>query len=93
MNAYPGFLLFSVLLLIYLVRRNEELGRLRQDYHKRIESAEETDILLGRPHEWRYEAFDRVGYHEMLFKFCVPLDDFYKDKSFLDPSAMKPKAG
>ncbi len=92
MSYIFGFLVFLLVLDVYIMwYRNNEVRELRLNYISRIAKTFKEDNRLGRSWEWRFEVFDSVSYYEMLFKFCVPLDEFYEDKSFLDPEATDPK--
>lgn len=91
MSAFLGILVFLMILNIYLMRRNKQVLDLQLEYINKVSAAAKEDLRLGRPWEWRYEALESVSQLEMLLKFCVPLKKFYKDKSFLDPSATNPK--
>lgn len=70
--------------------RNNAVLRYRQDLISRISVASRHDLKRGiYDYEWRWAVFDSVNYSEMVFRFWRPLESFYPDKSFMEPSTTK----
>lgn len=76
-----GFVL-SVVTLV----RNEQVYHYRINLLKKVSEAAKQDINEGRYTEWkdRYDAWNSVSYHTMVWQFWKDLDDFYPDKSFAE---------
>lgn len=94
MSLALGLIVVCLLLLVgcvYLQRRNERVYDFRTVLRDRVSRAAKQDIAAGRPWEWRHEEFGKISYNAMVFKFCKPLDSFWKDKSFLDPAKTGPE--
>lgn len=62
--------------------RNEQVYRYRTQLAEDIKRCSQTDIERGRAWEWRYQAYDRVPYTDMLRRFWQPLPSFYGDHGF-----------
>ena len=43
----------------------------------------QRDTLEGKDCKWRLNAFEKVSFDDMLWKFWKPLDSFYEHKNFL----------
>ena len=77
------FLLYCAIGLI----RNTFVLRYRMNLIDRI-----STLNMREPEKdggWRWKAYDRVNYKDMLLKFWKPLDSFYPDKRFLQDEKEK----
>ena len=82
--------LMVVLGFLYLLVRNQEVSNYRKGLLDAISKASAEDIRKNRGWRWRWDVYRSVAYDRMVFKFWIRLDDFYPDKSFIDPDAARP---
>lgn len=87
MDTVPLLLLASLIggvLLVIWWLRNNAVYRYRINLICQIQRRCYEDVDRGYyDWHWRFEAFDSIGYNEMVFKFWRPLESFYPDKSFI----------
>src|SRR5688500_1880506 len=69
-----------VLRIYFAVRYRVKVGRLTADEGYR-------DINHGRCPWWRWEAFQSVSYERMILFFWRPLNSFYPNTEFMQPSS------
>lgn len=84
--------LLGVLGCVLMLRRNKSVYRYRMHLLDQVSTAAQADIYVNnQPFQWRYRALNSVSYDEMFLRFWRPIDSFYPDRNFLDPTAPAPK--
>lgn len=80
-----GSLVLISLPFVYFLWRNQRVCRVRKDVLRSILAAGERDIESGLDFKWRYEAFDKVSYESMLYRFwkSVRPEEFWTDLEFM----------
>jgi hypothetical protein len=78
MTIFVLLILLLVLLVAFILVRNQRVYRYRSEMADTIFSASVWD------YKWRLSIMDSVTYNDMMLQFWKPLDRFYPDKSFLD---------
>ena len=78
-----GVLVILVISLFYLLYRNDEVYKERQHISNKVSDLAKIDIIGSRNWEWRYKEYNKISYEEMLYKFWIPVKDFYKDNKCL----------
>lgn len=65
--------------------RNDRVYRFRMELLNKVGAAADRDIQARRDWMWRYEAFRKVSYREMMYPVWKPLkaESFYDDVQFL----------
>lgn len=89
-----GLVVTTIILPIRIKKRRargQAVYQYRSELLMRILVAANIDILLGRFSEWRFAVLNSVTWDEMV-KSKRPLESFYPDLSFLDPTATDPNA-
>jgi hypothetical protein len=91
------FLILLLSWSVYIINRNRQVAEYRHRLLNQISNKINEDrkkiwkAYLKNPKKglgkyewkWRYDAYEKVTYDEMYWKFWKPLDSFYKDLSFI----------
>lgn len=83
LTVFIGILVIGLFFSFYLLYRNHEVYKERQHILNKIKNFSKIDILESRNWEWRYKEYEKISYEEMLYKFWIPVKDFYKDNKCL----------
>ena len=84
--------LLGVLGCVLMLRRNTTVYLYRMHLLRQVSEAAHADIYENhQPFEWRYRTLMSVSYEEMFRRFWRPIDSFYPDRNFLDPTATAPE--
>ena len=86
---FPLFVLLLIEYSIIQAKRNQAVYEYRRNLILELDMLYKADVALGGNWRWRYNVFHSVEYSDMMLKFWKPLDSFYPDKSFLDPTITK----
>ena len=74
-------LLFS----IYILFKNEQVGKFRIKLINKIKEGAKEDIKNNKDWKWRYKEFDKVNYNKMIYSFKkLKPENFWDDISFLE---------
>lgn len=73
-----------IVVLSYFGVRNYQVLRYRLTCLNALHHKASGEAGVGEDWAWRYQAFEQVSYDTMLLTFWKPLDEFYKDKSFME---------
>lgn len=79
-------LTFAAAILIFCAIcavRNMMVHTERIEVLTRLGRLADEDIVNEREWRWRYDAFNKISYDEMVFKIWKPISSFYKDADFL----------
>lgn len=71
---------------LYMMRRNNEVLRFRQELIEKVSHAAQDDITAGDFNwQWRYEMFDSVPYNRMMLSVRrLRPESYYRDMTFLE---------
>lgn len=72
------YLLFIVFFRIFIIRNNEVYEESMRILNI-INGLSQRDIRNDKEWKWRYEEFEKISQSKMIFKFWIPVKDFFKN--------------
>ena len=70
-----------------------DIDRAYSHMRREIDEGKSPDLTRAELWKWRYDAYDQVGYHEMVLKFWKGKpENFYDNLDFADPETHGPRA-
>ena len=76
---FIGFSTISLFSYFCFLYRNHEVCKERRRIIDKISYLAKIDIIGRRNWEWRYKEYNKISYEEMVYKFWIPVKDFYKN--------------
>lgn len=77
------FFIIQIYSVITILRGNYIVSY-KRELNEKVFSAAKFDEWNGRPWKWRFDGLDNFSYYPMVFKFWVPLDNFFPSMDFAD---------